>query len=93
MPDGITCTGRAVHILVRSEAEDLILVVGEVTAYTQSPVSEGRLIVQCYLDPLVLHRAHISVVGVEGELCRYVYLHEDVGRLACIEIDRPRQLS
>ena len=91
MPDGVACTGVAVHILVRSKAEDLILVVGEVTAYTECPVSDGRLIVQCDLHAPILHRADISVVGLEGEFGGHIHLHQDIGRLAGIEVDRPSQ--
>ena len=91
MSDGIACTGSAVHVLVRTEAEDLILVVGEVTAYTECPVSDGRLIVQCDLHTSILHRTDISVVGLEGELGGYIHLHQDIGRLAGIEVDRPSQ--
>ena len=85
MTDGIT-DSTIVHVLVSTEVEDLILVVGEVTTYAERPVTEVRLVVQCDFDTLVLHRTYISVVGTQGELRGDVDLHQDIGRLTSVEV-------
>ena len=87
MANGIAnATVVGVHILISTEAEDLIFVVGEVTAYTKRPVTEVRLVVQCDFDTLILHRTYISVVGLERELRGDVNLHQDIGRLTSVEV-------
>ena len=87
MANGIAnATVVGVHILISTEAEDLILVVGEVTTYAERPVTEVRLVVQCDFDTLILHRTDISVVGLERELRGDVNLHQDIGRLTSVEV-------
>ena len=78
---------RVSHAFDTAQVQQFILVVSEIDSCTERPITPLVVVTQDHFHASIQHLAHIVFVGIQAELLRNGYIHNDAGRLPIVVIN------